>query len=92
MRLDAPLEIVVDGMSRRGVVMKEGKPFEVFGLALALALTPNPHPYPHPHPHPLPHPLPHPHPHPHPTQVYVGQVDAFMAIQEAYTEGDNGTK
>lgn len=51
-RLDAPLEIVVDGMSRRGVVMKQGKPFE----------------------------------------VYVGQVDAFMAIQEAYTEGDNGTK
>ena len=80
MRLDAPLEIVVDGMSRRGVVMKEGKPFEVFGLALAL--TPNPHPHPHPHPHPR----------PHPSQVYVGQVDAFMAIQEAYTEGDNGTK
>ena len=41
-----PLEIVVDGMSRRGVVMKPDKPFE----------------------------------------VYVGQVDAFMAIQEAYTE------
>ena len=80
MRLDAPLEIVVDGMSRRGVVMKQGKPFEVFGLALAL--TPNPHPHPHPHPHPR----------PHPSQVYVGQVDAFMAIQEAYTEGDNGTK
>ena len=52
MRLDAPLEIVVDGMSRRGVVMKADKPFE----------------------------------------VYVGQVDAFMAIQEAYTEGDSGIK
>jgi len=51
-RLDAPLEIVVDGMSRRGVVMKADKPFE----------------------------------------VYVGQVDAFMAIQEAYTEGDSGIK
>ena len=45
-RLPTPLEIVVDGMSRRGVVMKPDKPFE----------------------------------------VYVGQVDAFMAIQEAYTE------
>ena len=45
-RLEAPLEIVVDGMSRRGVVMKADKPFE----------------------------------------VYVGQIDAFMAIQEAYTE------
>eukprot|EP00320_Phaeocystis_rex_P020555 CAMPEP_0119066418 /NCGR_PEP_ID=MMETSP1178-20130426/8965_1 /TAXON_ID=33656 /ORGANISM="unid sp, Strain CCMP2000" /LENGTH=1126 /DNA_ID=CAMNT_0007048017 /DNA_START=54 /DNA_END=3434 /DNA_ORIENTATION=+ len=45
-RLASPLEIVVDGMSRRGVVMKPDKPFE----------------------------------------VYVGQVDAFMAIQEAYTE------
>ena len=41
-RLDAPLEIVVDGLSRRGVVMKPGKPFD----------------------------------------MYVGQVDAFMALQE----------
>jgi len=41
-QLDAPLEIVVDGISRRGVVMKPGKPFD----------------------------------------LYVGQVDAFMALQE----------
>jgi len=41
-RLPEPLEVVVDGMSRRGVVMKPGKPFE----------------------------------------VYIAQVDAFMAIQE----------
>ena len=44
-----------------------------------------------PSPSPSPSPSPPPSP-PHPTQVYVGQVDAFMAIQEAYTEGDNGTK
>lgn len=41
-RLDKPLEVVVDGVSRRGVVMKPGKPFD----------------------------------------VYVGQVDAFMALAE----------
>ena len=41
-RLDAPLEIMVDGVSRRGVVMKPGKPFD----------------------------------------LYVGQVDAFTAMQE----------
>ena len=35
MRLDAPLEIVVDGMSRRGVVMKQGKPFEVTARNIA---------------------------------------------------------
>ena len=29
-RLDAPLEIVVDGQSRHGVVMKPGKPFDVY--------------------------------------------------------------
>ena len=47
MRLDAPLEIVVDGMSRRGVVMKADKPFEVYvgqvdaftALTLTLTLT-----------------------------------------------------
>ncbi|KAL1495700.1 hypothetical protein AB1Y20_016563 [Prymnesium parvum] len=44
-RLDTPLEIVVDGVSRRGVVMKPGKPFD----------------------------------------VYVGQVDAFMALNEVDT-------
>ena len=42
-RLDAPLEIVVDGLSRHGVVMKPGKPID----------------------------------------VYVGQVDAFMALNES---------
>jgi hypothetical protein len=41
-QLDQPLEVVVDGMSRRGVVMKQGKAFD----------------------------------------VYVGQVDAFMALAE----------
>jgi len=41
-RLDTPLEIVVDGESRHGVVMKPGKPFD----------------------------------------VYVGQVDAFMALAQ----------
>jgi len=41
-RLDAPLEIVVDGVSRHGVVMKPGKPFD----------------------------------------VYVAQVDAFMALEQ----------
>ena len=46
-RLETPLEVVVDGMSRRGVVMKQDKPFE----------------------------------------VYVAQVDAFMAIQEANEGG-----
>jgi hypothetical protein len=48
-RLGAPLEIIVDGMSRRGVVMKADKPFEVYvgqvdalstrTLTLTLALT-----------------------------------------------------
>ena len=28
--LDEPLEIVVDGLSRRGVVMKPGNPFDVY--------------------------------------------------------------
>jgi len=42
--LEEPLEIVIDGQSRHGVVMKPGKRFE----------------------------------------VYVGQVDAFMALQEQY--------
>jgi len=42
-QLEAPLEIVVDGVSRRGVVMKPGSPFD----------------------------------------LYVGQVDAFMALQES---------
>jgi len=42
-RLDKPLEVVVDGLSRHGVVMKADKPFD----------------------------------------VYVGQVDAFMALQES---------
>jgi len=41
-RLDSPLEVVVDGESRHGVVMKPGKPFD----------------------------------------VYVGQVDAFMALAQ----------
>jgi len=41
-QLPAPLEIVVDGVSRRGVVMKPNNPFD----------------------------------------LYVGQVDAFMALQE----------
>ena len=30
MTLDEPLEIVVDGLSRRGVVMKPGNPFDVY--------------------------------------------------------------
>jgi len=42
-QLEKPLEIVVDGLSRHGVVMKPDKPFD----------------------------------------VYVGQVDAFMALQES---------
>jgi len=47
-RLDAPLEIVVDSQSRHGVVMKPGKPFD----------------------------------------IYVGQVDAFMALaQEQFNSG-----
>lgn len=29
-QLETPLEIVIDGVSRRGVVMKPGKPFDVF--------------------------------------------------------------
>jgi hypothetical protein len=29
-RLDAPLEIIVDGLSRRGVVMKPGMPFDMY--------------------------------------------------------------
>lgn len=40
--VDAPLEIVVDGQSRHGVIMKQGKPFD----------------------------------------VYVGQVDSFMALAQ----------
>jgi len=47
-RLEQPLEIVVDSQSRHGVVMKPGKPFD----------------------------------------VYVGQVDAFMALaQEQFNSG-----
>jgi len=42
-QLETPLEIVVDGVSRRGVVMKPGSPFD----------------------------------------LYVGQVDAFIALQES---------
>jgi len=44
-QLESPLEIVVDGLSRHGVVMKQGKPFD----------------------------------------VYVAQVDAFMALNEPLT-------
>ena len=29
-KLSSPLEIVVDGQSRHGVVMKPGKPFDVY--------------------------------------------------------------
>jgi len=45
-QLDDPLEIVVDGLSRHGIVMKPGKSFD----------------------------------------VYVGQVDAFMALSESSVE------
>ncbi len=29
-RLETPLEVVVDGVSRKGVVMKPGSPFDVY--------------------------------------------------------------
>eukprot|EP00965_Chrysotila_dentata_P015877 525483-Pleurochrysis_carterae.AAC.1 len=71
-QLDAPLEIVVDGISRRGVVMKPGKPFDLYvGQArptyrrLSPVLSPFTPPHPTPSPSiplplaPTPCPLPH---------------------------------